>query len=116
MPNSLPQSLDRVFHALGDPTRLAMVQRLAEQPLSVSEIAGPLTMAMPTVMQHLRVLEDAALVRSRKTGRVRICEIRRETLEGVQDWLSVQRQVWEARTDRLEAFVATLKEREKTND
>ena len=115
MPNSSAQPLDRVFHALGDPTRLAMVQRLAERPLSVSEIAGPLSMAMPSVLQHLKVLEDAELVRSKKTGRVRTCEIRRETLDAAQDWLSVQREVWEAHTDRLEAFVATLKQRENEN-
>jgi DNA-binding transcriptional ArsR family regulator len=101
MPNQL-SSLDRAFQALSDPARRAMVQRLTRGPTSVSELARPLSMSLPAVLQHLAVLEQSGLVRSQKTGRVRTCRIDAETLSLAQQWLSARRTEWSARLDRLD--------------
>ncbi len=102
------QQLDQVFHALADPSRRRMVVRLVDGPASVSELAKPLKMALPTVMQHLKVLEDSGLVVSRKEGRVRTCAIEPKPLEDVTHWLEVQRQLWEDRFDRLDSYLEDL--------
>lgn len=98
-------ALDRVFGALSDPTRRALVARLARGPASVSALAKPLPMSLPTVAQHLKVLEESGLVNSAKTGRVRICRIERKRFDLAQAWLSEQRSLWEKRFDRLDALL-----------
>jgi DNA-binding transcriptional ArsR family regulator len=100
--------LDRVFHALADPARRAMVERLARAPAAVSELARPLPMSLPAVMQHVGVLEAAGLVRSKKVGRVRTCAIEPETLKLVEQWISTRRLEWEQRLDRLDAYLRIL--------
>ncbi|HLJ63001.1 MAG TPA: metalloregulator ArsR/SmtB family transcription factor [Stellaceae bacterium] len=101
--------LDRVFHALADPARRAMVERLSQGPVSVSALAKPLPMSLPAVMQHLGVLEAAGLVRSQKRGRVRICAIEAEKLAAVEQWIRARRAEWEQRLDRLGDYLETLK-------
>jgi DNA-binding transcriptional ArsR family regulator len=97
--------LSRLFHALADPTRRAIVARLAEAPARVTDLAGPTGLRLPTVMRHLSVLEDAGLIRTSKDGRIRTCAVVPEALDPVRTWLDEQRAVWERRLDRLEAFV-----------
>jgi DNA-binding transcriptional ArsR family regulator len=112
MPNQ-NANLDRIFHALSDPTRRAIVRRLGRGPASVSELAKPFRMAMPSLLQHLRVLEDSKLIRSDKVGRVRTCEMQPSALSIAEDWLAQQRALWESRIDRMEAYVRTLQSKEK---
>jgi DNA-binding transcriptional ArsR family regulator len=95
------QELDQVFHALGDSSRRAMVERLSRGPASVSELAKPFEMALPTVVQHLGVLEKAGIVTSAKAGRVRTCQLVPGALEPATDWISRQRLPAERRLDRL---------------
>jgi DNA-binding transcriptional ArsR family regulator len=104
MINSSPP-LDRVFQALADATRRDMVERLVRGPASVSELAAPLAMSLPAVLQHVAVLESCGLVRSEKVGRVRTCRIQPDTIRGAEGWLSVQRLAWERRLDRLGEFL-----------
>lgn len=101
-------NLDLIFQALSDPTRRAFLARMADGPLSVSDLAQPTGFSLPTILRHLDVLETAALISTSKTGRTRLCHARPETLAATADWLAEQRNLWEARTDRLEAFAATL--------
>ena len=106
-------ALDRMFHALGDSSRRAMVERLGRGPASVSELAKPFEMALPTVVQHLAVLETAGIVASAKVGRVRTYQLVPGALEPAADWISRQRLPAERRLDRLGAFLnrpATTKE------
>jgi DNA-binding transcriptional ArsR family regulator len=98
--------LDRAFHALADPSRRLIVERLARGPASVSELAQPLAMSLPAVLQHLQVLEECSLVASEKTGRVRTCRIEPETLRRVEQWIARQRTTWEQRLDRLGGYLA----------
>src|SRR6516165_5744720 len=107
MINQLPD-LDRLFHALADPARRAMVERLARGPAPVSELARPLPMSLPSVMQHLGVLEAAGLVRSEKVGRVRTCAIEPEALSQAEQWINARRIEWEHRLDRLGEYLKTL--------
>jgi DNA-binding transcriptional ArsR family regulator len=101
---SLP--VDQVFHALADPARRVMVERLSRGPASVSELAQPLDMSMPAVMQHLKILEASGLVRSAKQGRVRTCHIQHPALQSVERWIGERRASWERRLDRLGDFLA----------
>lgn len=94
-----------MFGALAHPTRRAMVERLARGPASVSELARPTKAALPTVVQHLRLLERSGLVSSRKVGRVRTFRIEPERLDHAQRWLAGQRALWEARFDRLDTLL-----------
>jgi DNA-binding transcriptional ArsR family regulator len=105
MPNYLGR-LDQVFQALADPSRRSIVERLTQSPASVKELAQPLTMSLPAVMQHLGVLEACGLVRSEKVGRVRTCQIEPGGLRAAEDWLSGQRTAWEHRLDRLGEVLA----------
>ena len=105
-------ALDRVFHALADPTRRAIVAQLTQGPASVSDLAKPLPMALPSVVQHLRVLEDGGLIRSEKAGRVRTCRIDPAALTQAEQWITEQRAVWEGRLDRLEAYLQELQMRD----
>jgi DNA-binding transcriptional ArsR family regulator len=95
------ENLDRVFQALVDPSRRAMVERLVVGPASVSQLAEPLPMSLPAVVQHLGVLESAGLVSTEKVGRVRTCRLEPAALRGAEAWLGDQRIAWEKRLDRL---------------
>src|SRR6188508_1677280 len=106
--------LDGVFQALADPSRRTMVERLSRGPASVSDLAQPLEMSLPAVMQHLRVLETSGLVRSEKAGRVRTCRIEPNVLATAEGWFARRRASWERRFDRLEAFLAEEKEQQTT--
>ena len=97
--------VDRVFHALADPSRRVIVERLSSGPASVSELAEPLPMSLPAVTQHLRVLEECGLVRSEKVGRVRTCRIEPKALRPVERWISDRRSAWEHRLDRLGEYL-----------
>jgi DNA-binding transcriptional ArsR family regulator len=93
--------LDRVFHALADPSRRAMVDRLTRGPASVSELAEPFDMTLAAVVQHLKVLEDSGVVRSEKVGRVRTCRIEPAALTSAEQWITRRKALWERRLDRL---------------
>ncbi len=101
-------ALDRAFQALADPTRRAMVERLSRGPASVSDLARPLKMSLPAVMQHLAVLETSGLVRSQKSGRVRTCRIDPDRLSLAERWINDRRSEWQRRLDRLGDYLATL--------
>lgn len=105
--------LDGIFQALADPTRRAVLQRLSRGPASISELAEPFDMALPSFMKHIRLLEDSGWIQTRKEGRVRTCGIDGKSFAAAEGWLSAQRAVWEARTDRLEQFVTAARRREK---
>jgi len=98
--------LDLMFQALADPARRGMVARLCRGPASVSELAQPLTMSLPAVMQHLQVLEASGLVTSKKVGRVRTCRLKPKALGTAEQWLAERRASWERRLDRLGDFLA----------
>jgi DNA-binding transcriptional ArsR family regulator len=100
------EPLDRIFHALADPNRRLIVERLSRGPASVSELAQPLPMSLPAVSQHLKVLEGSGLVRSEKVGRVRRCRIEPEALRPVERWISARQTNWERRLDRLGEYLA----------
>lgn len=97
--------VDRIFHALGDPTRRAMVEKISEGPVSVSRLADPFKMSLAAVVQHLQVLEESGLVRTEKTGRVRTCLIEPAGFTAIQQWVDDRRSIWERRLDRLTALL-----------
>ena len=103
-------TLDLTFQALADPARRAMVERLTRGPASVSELARPLAMSLPAVMQHLSMLEESGLVRSKKVGRVRTCRIDAKALSLAETWISRRRAEWEQRLDRLGEYLEELKQ------
>ncbi|MGX1305401.1 DNA-binding transcriptional ArsR family regulator [Amorphus suaedae] len=107
MPNR-DASLDDAFRALADPTRRAVIQRLGRGPASVTDLAEPFEMALPSFLQHLKILEKSGLVRSTKVGRTRTCELSPEALAPLEGWLAEQKAMWEARFDRLDAVVREL--------
>lgn len=107
--------LDRTFQALADPARRGMLARLAHGPATVSELAQPLTMSLPAVLQHLQALETSGLVRSEKKGRVRTCRLQPGVLAAAEQWLVDRRSEWEVRHDRFEDYVMTLKEERKSD-
>jgi DNA-binding transcriptional ArsR family regulator len=113
MANRSAQLTD-VFYALADPTRRAIVGVLGRGPASVSSLAAPFAMALPSFMKHVSVLERSGLIRSSKVGRVRTCELRPKTLSRAEQWIAGQRAVWEARTDRLAAFAERLHQEDLT--
>jgi DNA-binding transcriptional ArsR family regulator len=102
--------LDRVFGALADPTRRAVLARLGRGTASVGDLASAFPMTLPSFMKHIRTLEASGLVRTSKSGRVRHCQLNRDRLGLVEDWLADQRGMWEDRTDRLEQFLTTPKD------
>jgi DNA-binding transcriptional ArsR family regulator len=102
-------ALDRVFHALADPARRIMVERLVAGPATVSEIAAPFSMSLPSVLQHLKVLEESGLIRSEKIGRVRTCRIEPAALSEAENWINARRAAWESRLDRLGNYLNNLK-------
>lgn len=109
-----PEQLNGIFQALADPTRRAVLGRLGKGPASISELAKPFDMALPSFMKHIHLLEGSGLIRTRKAGRVRTCAIEKRSFAVVDAWLSTQRAIWEGRTDRLEQFVITAKEQDKS--
>ncbi len=102
--------IDHVFRALSDPTRRRVLERLSRSPASVSELAAPFDMALPSFVQHMGILEECGLVQSRKTGRVRTYEIIPKRLKLAEDWMVRQRALWEKRLDQLDTYLITLKE------
>ena len=117
MPNEYPavasQALDRVFHALADPTRRAIMSRLGQGPASVSELAKPFSMAMPSLLQHLQVLDVRALLRHRQGRAVWTREMQPVALDAAGSWIAQQSAIWEGRLDRMEAYVKRLYKQEK---
>ena len=99
-----------MFHALADPGRRAMLERLSRGPASVSQLAEPLDMTMSAVLQHLAVLEDSGLVSSQKVGRVRTCQLQPGALSRAEEWLNRQRLAWEKRLDRLADYLNETKD------
>ncbi len=106
--------LDGIFLALADPTRRAVLSRLGAGPASISELAKPFDMALPSFMKHIRFLEESGLIVTRKAGRVRSCALEKKRFALVDGWLAEQRAIWEGRTDRLALFV-TRHDRERPN-
>jgi DNA-binding transcriptional ArsR family regulator len=100
------EEVDLLFQALADPNRRAMIDRLTRGPASVSELAQPLEMSLPAVVQHLHVLESSGLVRSQKLGRVRTCTVEPRALRAAERWISERRTVWEESLDRLGEYLA----------
>jgi DNA-binding transcriptional ArsR family regulator len=105
MDDSQPD-VHRIFHALGDPTRRAMVERLTERPLSVSQLASPLGITLTAVVQHLQVLEESGLVCTEKIGRVRTCRLQSNGFSALERWIRDRRSAWERRLDRLGDLLA----------
>jgi DNA-binding transcriptional ArsR family regulator len=99
-------ALDLAFQALADPSRRVIVERLSRGPASVSQLAEPLPMSLPAVVQHLQVLEASGLVRSEKVGRVRTCRIEPAAMQPVEQWIAERRTSWERRLDRLGDYLA----------
>lgn len=99
------RNLARVFHALGDPTRRELLERLSSGPMSVSLLAEPFDMSLAAVVQHLQILEKAGLVKTEKLGRVRSCRIEASGFRAAEEWLSARRPEWDRRLDRLELFL-----------
>jgi DNA-binding transcriptional ArsR family regulator len=106
-----PERLNGIFQALADPTRRAVLGRLGKGPASISELAKPFDMALPSFMKHIRFLEESGWIRTRKRGRVRTCTIEKKSLAAAEAWLSAQRALWEGRTARLEHFVTTAQKK-----
>jgi DNA-binding transcriptional ArsR family regulator len=102
--------IDRVFHALGDPTRRAMVERLSQGPVSVSSLAKPLAITLAAVIQHLQILEESGLIHTEKVGRVRTCRVEPEGLSAAEQWIADRRTLWEQRLDRLGNLLAEEEE------
>jgi DNA-binding transcriptional ArsR family regulator len=108
-----PDHLSGIFQALADPTRRAVLGRLSGGPTSVSDLAKPFEMALPSFMKHIRFLEGCGLIRTHKKGRVRTCEIDTRQFAAAETWLSEQRALWEGRADRLEQFVTKIQKKER---
>jgi DNA-binding transcriptional ArsR family regulator len=108
-------SLDLMFAALADGSRRSMVERLSRGPATVTELATPLTMSLPAVLQHLRVLEESGLVSSAKAGRVRTCRLRPAALQAAERWIADRRAGWESRLDRLDTFLTETEQKPVLN-
>jgi len=105
MPQPKPD-VDRIFHALGDPTRRSLMEKLSDGPVSVSRLAEPLAISLAAVLQHLQVLEECGLVRTEKAGRVRTCRIEPSGLDVAAEWIGARRSRWEQRLDALGDLLA----------
>lgn len=112
MANRQPD-LDRTFQALADPTRRQVLERLGRGPATVTELAEPFAMALPSFLQHLQVLEKSCLVRSEKVGRVRTFQLVPQQLENAEVWLKAQHEGWERRLNQLDSYVKELAKEEK---
>ena len=104
MPN-YDTSVAAIFDALGDPTRLGVIKKLSRGPASVSELAAPCGMSLPSFMQHLRLLEEVGLVTTAKVGRVRTCQLKPQALGTAEHWIALQRSAWEHKLDQLAALL-----------
>jgi len=109
-------NIDRLFHALGDPTRRAILDKLSEGPLSVSRLAAPLDITLTAVVQHLQVLEESRLVHTEKVGRVRTCRIETAGFSVLEQWIPDRRSMWERRLDRLGELLAESDEGESPGE
>ena len=103
------RQLNRMFHALADPTRRAVIAQLSHSPASMTELARPFKMALPSFAQHLSVLEECGVVQSRKDGRVRRYRLVPQPLSVAEDWMVAQRAIWQQRLDQLEEYIETMK-------
>ena len=112
MVQSTAAAADAVFHALSNPTRRKVLEQLSAGPATVSELAEPFDMQLPSFVQHLSLLEQSRLVKSKKRGRVRTYELAPERFKVVEDWLTARRKEWEARLDRFDQYVKQLKDKE----
>lgn len=108
-----PGSIDLIFQALADPTRRSLLERLSEEPASASQLAEPLSISLPAVVQHLQLLEASGLVHTEKVGRVRMCRIEPAALHGVERWIQERKRSWERRFDRLGELLAAEVEAER---
>jgi DNA-binding transcriptional ArsR family regulator len=108
-------ALDLMFQALADPGRRSMLERLTRGPASVSELAKPLAMSLPAVVQHLQVLVASGLVKTEKVGRVRTCQLEPAALRSVEQWIADRRMIWERRLDRLGEYLAATADEEDSN-
>jgi len=104
--------MESVFKALSDATRFAVVEALATGEKAVGELAKPFDMALPSFMQHLKVLEEAGLIATRKEGRTRKCRLQADTLKSAEHWLNVQREIWTKRLNQLDAYLLTMEDPE----
>jgi DNA-binding transcriptional ArsR family regulator len=104
--HSKKPDIDRIFHALGDPSRRAILEKLSQGPISVSRLAEPLNITLAAVVQHLQVLEESGLVQTEKVGRVRTCSIAPDGLSVAAQWIADRRSMWERRLDRLGDLLA----------
>jgi DNA-binding transcriptional ArsR family regulator len=109
-----PEQLSGIFHALADPTRRKVLERLSRGPAPVSELARPFEMALPSFAQHLAVLKRCGLVRSRKAGRVRTYRLTPRPLKEAELWMTRQRAIWERRLDQLDDYLLALKKKDKS--
>ena len=114
MPNEAI-ALDSIFHALANPTRREVLGRLGRGPVAMTELSKAFQMALPSFLQHLQVLEKCGLVRSRKTGRVRVYELEPAPMKAAEHWLEAQRTQWETRLDQLDEFLISQKEKQNEN-
>src|SRR5687767_14808576 len=105
-------TIDAMFHALGDPTRRRVVERLSAGPASMTELSRPFDISLPSLFKHLGILEQSGLIRSTKVGRVRTYRLVPSKLESAETWLCKQRTLWERRLDQLDAHLANMKEQE----
>ena len=105
------EQLNGIFQALADPTRRAVLGRLGSGPASISDLARPFDMALPSFMKHIHFLEDSGLIRTTKRGRVRTCALEKKQFSRIETWLDAQRAIWEGRTDRLEKFLMRNKDK-----
>lgn len=105
--------LDKAFQALANPTRRAVIERLVRGPATVSELADPCSMALPSFLQHLRVLEKSGLVESQKEGRTRTLRLKPQRLQQVSHWLAKQREIWERRLQQLDAYVEAMENQDE---
>jgi DNA-binding transcriptional ArsR family regulator len=103
-----------MYAALADPSRRSMIERLSRGPATVKELAAPLTMSLPAVMQHLQVLQASGLVRSEKVGRVRTCRIEPVALQAAEQWIADRRAGWQRRLDRLDEYLSSSSDEEKS--
>lgn len=108
-----PGRLDLLFHALADPTRRAIVERLSSGEASFSAVTAPFAMAKPTLLKHVKVLEECGLIETEKQGRVRLCRLQPQALKDTEDWLLRQKRQWEQRLDALDAFAVALYRQEQ---
>lgn len=111
--SAIEKPIDSVFRALSDPTRRHVLERLSRSPASVSQLAAPFDMALPSFVQHMGILEESGLVRSRKTGRVRTYQLAPKRMQLAENWLTQQRNLWNRRLDQLDDYLLNFKEKTK---